>query len=119
MKRHIESEIQQACVKWFRLQYPKHKLNLFAVGNGGARSRTEAAIMNGEGVTAGVADLLLLVPNDTHHGLAIEMKTMTGRQQPSQKEWQQAVEEKGYRYEIVRSFDQFKDLIEEYIKKEN
>lgn len=113
--RHIESEIQKACVTWFRLQHYSLRLNLFAVGNGGARSRTEAAIMNGEGVTAGVADLLLLVPNATHHGLAIEMKTAKGRQQPSQKEWQQAAEAQGYRYEVVRSFDEFKNLINEYL----
>lgn len=49
------------CVGWFRLQYPAVGKLLFAVPNGGARSRTEAAIMKAEGVTAGVTDLILLL----------------------------------------------------------
>lgn len=116
--RHLESKLQQSCVGWFRLQYRPLTLNLFAVGNGGARSRIEAAIMNGEGVTAGVADLLLLVPRHNYHGLCIEMKTLKGRQAESQKLWQQAVEAQGYRYEVVRSFDEFKKLIDWYLKNE-
>ena len=101
---------------WFRYQYPQLRLNLFAVPNGARRSRWERMEKKHEGMTAGVADLLLLVPNATHHGLAIEMKTKTGRQQPSQKEWQQAAEAQGYRYEVVRSFEEFKNLINEYLK---
>lgn len=116
MKQHIESHIQQECVKWFRLQYSKLTLNLFAVGNGGARSRIEAAIMNGEGVTAGVADLLLLVARHGYHGLCIEMKTKSGKQTPRQKAWQEAVTAQGYCYEVIRSFDEFKTLIDEYLR---
>lgn len=110
-KRHIESDIQKNCVTWFRLQYPKLRNLLFAVPNGGARNRTEAAIMKGEGVTAGVADLILLFPTKKHHGLCIEMKTLTGTQQDSQIAWQRTVEAAGYKYSLCRSFEQFRDLI--------
>lgn len=113
--RHIESIIQQNCVKWFRLQYPKLALNLFAVPNGGARRRVEAAIMKAEGVTRGVADLLLLFPMKHYHGLCIEMKTEKGKQQPSQKTWQRAVEDAGYKYVICRSFDDFMAQISSYL----
>ena len=54
--RHLESQLQRQCVAWFRLQYPKHARLLFAVPNGGGRSRIEAAIMKAEGVTAGVSE---------------------------------------------------------------
>ena len=119
--RHVESRIQQTCVSWFRLQYRHLALNLFAVGNGGARNRIEAAIMKGEGVTAGVADMLLLAARHGCHGLCIEFKhdkTATSRktyQSPEQKAWQQAVENEGYKYAVVRSFDEFKTLIDEYL----
>lgn len=113
-KRHIESDIQKNCVTWFRLQYPKLAKALFAVGNGGARNKTEAAIMKGEGVTAGVSDLILMFPNSKYHALCIEMKTPTGRQQDSQKEWQNIVEALGYKYAICRSFDEFRTLIHSY-----
>lgn len=114
--RHIESQTQQECVKWFRLQYPKLALNLFAVPNGGARNAREAGIMKGEGVTAGVSDLLLLVARRGYHGLCIEMKTKDGTQRPTQKTWQQAVTAEGYLYMICRSFDTFKEAVDWYLK---
>ena len=49
--KHLESNIQRAFVRWFRLQYPEYALNLTSVPNGGLRSKTEAAIMKAEGMT--------------------------------------------------------------------
>lgn len=113
--RHEESQIQQNCVKWFRLQYADLALLLFAVPNGGARNRIEAGIMKGEGVTAGVADMLFLLPNKYHYALCIEVKTPKGKQQDSQKRFQRKVEAFGYRYEIVRSLEEFIKLMRNYI----
>lgn len=115
--RHIESRIQQDCVRWFRLQYAGLWNLLFAVPNGGWRGRVEASIMKAEGVTAGVADLLLLCPNGVYHGLCIEMKTgeKGSKQSQSQIAWMQAVTSVGYKYVVCRSFDQFKDAITEYL----
>ncbi len=113
--RHVESEIQKSCVKWFTLQFPDLRPVLFAVGNGGARNRTEAAIMKGEGVTAGVADMLFLYPNESYHGLCIEFKTPTGKQSDSQKVFARNVEKHGYKYIIVRSIEQFIEEVKSYI----
>ena len=88
---------------------------MFAVPNGGHRRLIEAKIMKAEGVTAGVADVLFLYPNSEYHGLCIEFKTATGRQQPSQKAFQAAVEKQGYQYAIVRSIDDFIELVKSYI----
>lgn len=117
--KHQESELQRNCVTWFRLAHPKLAKLLFAVPNGGRRSKVEACIMKAEGTMAGVADLLLLVPNETCHGLCIEMKTATGRQSSSQKEWEQAVTEQGYCYTICRSFDDFRCTVSDYLNKKN
>lgn len=73
--------------------------------------------MKSEGVTAGVADVLFLYPNEQYHGLCIEFKTKTGRQQKSQKCFQQSVEAQGYQYAIVRSVDDFIELVKNYIFK--
>lgn len=113
--RHVESGIQKACVLWFRYQYPKYARLLFAVPNGGRRGRVTAAILKAEGVVAGVADLLLLVPSGGCHGLCIEMKTPDGRQSESQRIWQRAVEGQGYRYAVCRSLDDFRKLIDDYL----
>lgn len=115
MRNHVESNLQKACVKWFRYQFPRYRNLLFAVPNGGARSAITGAILKAEGVVAGVADLLLLVPRKNYHGLCIEMKTAKGRQSQSQKDWQKAVTEQGYKYIIVRSFAQFVDEIKVYM----
>lgn len=116
--RHEESAIQKNCVTWFRLQYPRLRLLLFAVPNGGARNKREAGIMKGEGVTAGVADMILLKPSSGYSSLCVEFKTPKGRQEPSQKEWQTAAEGVGNKYVIVRSFEDFRHEIEAYLKAE-
>ena len=113
--RHDESNLQIACVRWFRLQFPSIAPLLFSVPNGGRRDAVTGAILKAEGAVAGVSDLLLLLPSGEHHGLCIEMKTAKGTQSKEQKEWQKAVEAVGYKYAVVRSFEQFADLIACYI----
>jgi hypothetical protein len=101
-------------VQWFRLQFPH--LTLFAIPNGGRRGKVEAAIMKGEGVLAGVADLFLMLSTMEYNGLFIEMKTSDGRQSDSQREFERKVIENGYCYKICRTFEEFRDLIMCYTK---
>lgn len=116
--RHLESQLQRKCVAWFRMQYPEHAKLLFAVPNGGARSRVEAAIMKAEGVTAGVSDLIFLEPRGGYGALCIEMKRedKSSRQSASQKEWQKAVEKAGNLYAVARSFEIFQAVFNEYMR---
>lgn len=115
--RHEESTLQRQCVAWFRIQYPKYAKLLFAVPNGGGRSRVEAAIMKAEGVTAGVADLILLIPRKGYGSLCIEMKTIASgsRQSSTQKAWQKATEEVGNVYAIARTFEDFQSIVNDYM----
>ena len=116
--RHLESQLQRQCVAWFRMQYPKHAKLLFAVPNGGGRSRVEAAIMKAEGVVAGVSDLILLEPRGGYGCLCIEMKRedKSSRQSAIQKEWQAATEEAGNVYAIAKSFDDFVAIMNSYMR---
>lgn len=125
--REEEHNIQAACVRWFNLQWPEYRGLLFAVPNGGARSKATAGKLKAEGVVPGVADLILLVPGfviselkDGYlakecHGLCIEMKTAKGRQSPEQKEWQAKVEGEGYGYRVCHSLDEFMNTINNYL----
>lgn len=115
--RHIESQIQQSCVTWFRLQYPSIARLLFAVPNGGARNAVEAGIMKGEGVTAGVSDLILLYPSSGFHSLCIEVKTSSksSKQTDYQKKWQALVEAHGSKYIVCRSLDEFRTEVKQYL----
>ena len=124
-----EHKIQCACVKWFAYQHPELAGLLFAVPNGGARSKATAGKLKAEGVVAGVADLILMVPrfkkcvhdvgwSNTIHGLCIEMKTAKGKQSPEQKAWQEKVWAQGYEYAVCRSLDDFMNTINEYLNEE-
>ena len=125
MKKDIEHSLQVCCVHWFRIQYPEYATLLFAVPNGGARNAITGARLKDEGVTAGVADLILLLPQwfttwrgekgCKYAGLCIEMKTPTGRQSPEQRAWQAAIEAQGYKYAIARDVLGFVKIIQEYI----
>lgn len=108
-----ESRIQQACVTWFRYQFPR--LVMFAVPNGGYRNAVTGAVLKAEGVLAGVSDLILLHPSGGYHGLCIEMKTPRGRQAETQKAFQKRVEGVGYKYALVRSFEEFQSVVIEYL----
>lgn len=113
---HKESRTQSACVRWFRLQYPEFAKLLISVPNGVATTATQGRILKAEGMVAGASDLLLLLPNRNHPFLCIEFKTETGRQSNAQKDWQTAVQFYTMaRYAIVRSFDDFMALIQDYL----
>jgi len=114
--RQEEHRIQCAIVKWFYYAYPQYRGGyLFAVPNGGHRNIQTARSLKAEGVTSGVSDLLLLVPKREYHGLCVEVKTPVGRQSENQKNWQRIIEAQGYRYEIVRSLDEFVELVRWYL----
>ena len=111
-----EHNIQVACVRWFNLQWPEYRGLLFAVPNGGARSKATAGKLKAEGVVAGVADLILLVPKQWAFALCIEMKTSKGRQSPEQKGWMEMVEAHGYRYRVCHSLDEFMAVVNGYLQ---
>ena len=115
MPRHIESQIQRSCKRWFDYQYGQFAPLLFAVPNGGLRGKREAAIMKAEGMTAGVSDMILLVSRKGYASLWIEFKTEKGRQTELQKEWQRIAEMHGNKYVIVRNFTQFVKEVTAYL----
>ena len=103
-----EAQIQAACVTWLWNTYPQTRGLFFAVNNNSehvARAMNRKAV----GLVAGVSDTIFLWNGDAH---LIEFKTPTGRQGPKQKEWQAKAEAQGFRYYIVRSLEDFKQLIE-------
>ena len=117
--RHNESRKQEAAVSWFRLQYPEYAYMLISVPNGVWTSASQARILKREGMVAGVADLLLLVPRKGKGCLCIEWKDDKGRQSENQKIWQQQAEKAGNMYVVCRNFDQFRAIVNDYLEEEN
>jgi len=110
-----EHKIQVACVNWFRLQHPKLRNILFAIPNGGRRDAVTGGKLKDEGVTSGVADLILLKSNRFYGALCIEMKRPEGYQRPSQKAWQKDAEANGAKYVVCKSLEEFMKVVTDYL----
>lgn len=117
-KKHKDEEhkLQVSMINWFRLQYPSMRHNLFAIPNGGRRDAATGRRLKDEGVLAGVSDLILLKNNRCYGALLIETKTRKGIQRESQKEWESKITADGYKYVIVRSLDEFIEVVTDYLK---
>ena len=111
-----EDQIQAEIFKWFHNEYCTKFSNprccIFAVPNGGLRSKHEAMKLKSTGVVAGVSDLIVLLPNRC---LFVEVKTDVGRQSDKQKEFEQIVKKLGFEYQLVRSLNDFLTFINVYI----
>ena len=101
--KNQEHLIQVAICKY--LDY--NKIPFFAIPNGGLRKLSVAVKLKNEGVKAGVADLFIMQSNKLYNGLFIEVKTMTGRQQETQKTFEKLAFKNHFDYHIVRSLDEF------------
>jgi hypothetical protein len=110
-----ESQLQQTCVRWFRYQFAYAAPFLIAVPNGGRRDAKTGALMKKEGAIAGVADLIFFDPFGKKLPLFIEMKLPKGVQSESQVRFERTYTQAGYTYIICRSFDEFKEVVINYM----
>ena len=121
---HREDAEQRALVQWADHVLMPGAIGgtlaqyLFAIPNGGARGKIEAARMIGLGVRAGVADLFLSFPVGMAHGLYIEMKApkpYRSRVTDKQADFLNRMEAVGYRCFICYGWDEARHAIEEYL----
>ena len=124
-----EDSIQMSCVSWFRVARPELARLLHHSANEGKRTtrivHTHAgtrvvcsggARLKAMGMQTGFPDLFLAVPRRGMHGLFIEMKSETGRLEPSQREMLALLSEQGYATAVCRSLDDFQDVIDNYLR---
>jgi len=117
MTRYLEDKLQMACKYWFDCQYPALAPLLHHSPNEGKlvmKSR-DGAKRRAMGMRAGFPDFIFLQPSRNYPYLAIELKSEKGRQTEAQKAYQQAVENAGGKYAIVRSIEDFMKLINKYL----
>lgn len=109
--RHIEEDIQIACVNWFRYTFKNYLI--LSVPNGGSRNAREAANMKRSGTLAGASDLIIVAERAV---LFIEMKTEKNKQTALQVSFQQAVERLGHTYAVCHSLQEFQLTVERFLK---
>lgn len=114
-----ETQEQQALIQWWdawcRSRGIDYRL-LLAVPNGGFRHIATAARLMAEGVRPGVPDLLLAIARGNHHGLWIEMKSLTGRLSGPQIAVQDLLWAQGYRVATCAGADSAIRVIKEYLE---
>lgn len=111
-----EARLQAACVEWLWNAFPATRGNFIHIPNEGNRSnKIDGALRKALGLVPGAPDTFLFLPRGGFHGLAVEFKTPVGTQSPAQKDFQARLEANGYRYEICRTFEQFKTIITGYL----
>lgn len=120
MNNVLTEEQEQALLHQWSLRHPDSRLKLlFAIPNGGQRNAIVGAKLKATGVKKGVPDLLLPIPNKTHHGLFIELKRVKGGNvSPEQKTWLAKLSEQGYMAVVCKGFDEAKKVIEQYLLNE-
>ena len=96
--------------QWVQKIYPD--LLIFHVPSGEPRDVVVAMKLKRMGVVPGVADFLMFVSG---RSIAIEMKDGGGRQSNEQKKFQERWEACGNEYWVIRSLEEFKNVIRAYL----
>lgn len=69
---------------------------IFAIPNGGQRTKAQGGRLKAEGVRAGVPDLFLPVARRGYHGMFIELKVNKNKTTAEQDRWGLRLESEGY-----------------------
>jgi len=118
--RHLESKLQKACVKWLRLQYPYIR-TIPANADFKFHGTSEQCAVAGRrmvdmGYCKGTADIQILISNRLFHSLFIEFKILKGKQTKEQLKFEQYCWANDFAYHVVRSFDEFREVVTNYLR---
>ena len=105
-----ETQEQIDVVAYLNLRHIPH----YHVPNESKRSVVYGAMLKKMGMSPGVPDLVIPVPNGRYHGLYIEMKTKRGRPTENQKRWLDLLQKNGYKAVICHGFDEARQEIDAY-----
>lgn len=112
---HVE---QRTLFRWAAAQYVAHpELRwLYAIPNGGLRSKATAGKLKAEGVKPGYPDIGLDLARAGFHGLRIELKRREGAQlRPGQSAWGRHLTEVGYYWTCRDGWEQARDALLWYL----
>lgn len=120
MARRIEELEQARLVRWTHLRVVREAAPELAwihhSPNGGRRDGFTGGQMKALGTKPGFPDLILPVRSPAGWtGLAIEMKTGTGRASPEQIAWLDRLADSGWKVGIARSAAEGRDILATYL----
>ena len=111
MREKTEAKIQSEIYCWFNnnfcLKFHNPRYCIFSVPND-TQNKEETMRKLATGLKSGVSDLIVLFPD---RAIFCEVKTPTGVQSETQKDFQEQVEKLGFEYILVRSLLDFQNKI--------
>lgn len=107
-----EIQIQAKAYQWLWNMHPKTRRCFFAVPNEGNRHAITTLQLKASGLTPGIPDCVLVWQGKAY---GFEFKTDTGTVSPNQKLVHEAWRGQGVDVWIIRTFDQFKEIIEKIV----
>lgn len=107
-------KIQETCVAWLRMEHPKLAKLLISTTEPAINPYTNSKLMS-KGMVPGTAQLILLYSNGMYPFLCIEIKRGETRD-INRIEWQHEVEKVGGRYLVVKTFDGFREAVNQYLR---
>lgn len=108
-----ETNLQIACVKWFRLQHSSKVL--FMITNDNAKTARQGALDKARGLLKGMPDVMIAEPTAQYAGLFIEFKAGKGKLSDAQAIMGLNLQASGYSVKAVRSIDEFIEVVNEYL----
>lgn len=102
-----ENQLQALCYTWFHNSFPDER-GLLCYNLNNSRNKIDGMANKAMGLQKGRSDMVYYTALGA---VMIEFKTESGIQSPEQKEWEKHITSVGYPYHIIRSFEQFKELI--------
>ena len=102
-----EAKIQQQIIQYYR-KYNYGKGIIFSVPNERTGGYVAMKPLLLTGLMSGVSDVIVV---EQSRVLFVEVKTTIGRQSEKQKKFESQVTALGYKYHLVRSLEDFKNIL--------
>lgn len=112
-----EEILHRNCHVWNVLNQGKYPLLswIFHCPNGGGRTKAEAGILKAMGVKPGISDFILPFPCGEWNGLAIELKSNSGKLSVYQQNWLIKARDNGWLVGVARDLVEYEKLVKLYL----
>ena len=113
-----EEDLHRSCMEWVKFSTARHPVFkwLVHVPNGGKRPKGEAGKLKAMGTKPGYPDLTIPRRRAGWYGLAIELKSPTGRVSEDQQDWLTAFSEDGWLVAVCRTVEEFIAAVNVYLE---
>lgn len=113
-RNNHEDRLQITCMRYMAHQYPD--VICFHPPNGGKRDSREAKKFKDMGAKPGIPDVCIDRAAGGYHGARIELKWGKNGLTNKQRLVLDQLSTEGYFVAVIRSFDQFKEIVDQYLK---